>query len=96
MSQIKHLFARLADWWSDLQVQIQRTAKALNQCHRTGTCGLVSEACLADQVVGDGVVDDTQNLTHDHRPGREKKPQRVGGAQHPLPNRSLRKHCIRE
>lgn len=43
-----------------------------------------------------GAVDNAQHFTHHSRPRCEQKPQRVGKAQHPLPDSSLRKYLVHQ
>jgi hypothetical protein len=47
----------------EMQVEIERTPKALDQRHRAGVSALRPEAGLADQMHGDDAVDDPQHRT---------------------------------
>ena len=50
-----------------MDIQVQRTAKTLNQRDRAGVGGRDLVTCFVGQVCLDGAVDDTQCLAHDLR-----------------------------
>jgi len=68
----------------EMNVQIQRTAEALDERDGTGVCRFVGLPSLFDQVRGNDTVDDAEYLTHDRRSTGEQKPQRKEKAQSPL------------
>ena len=49
----------------EMNVEIKRTAEALDQCHCTGLCRSRSKARFVRQVRGDGAVDDAQYPGYD-------------------------------
>jgi hypothetical protein len=57
----------------EMNVEIERTAEALDQCHCAGLCRSHSKARLVRQVRGDGAVDNSQHLTHDSRLAGKQK-----------------------
>ena len=48
-----------------VNIEIERAAKTLDQRHGAGVGRLPGEPCLLDQMRGDRAVDDTQHLPHD-------------------------------
>jgi hypothetical protein len=57
----------------EVDVEVQRTAEALDQGHRAGTRPLASEPGLLDQMADDGTIDDAEHLAHDSRTAREQE-----------------------
>lgn len=80
----------------EVNIEVQRTAEALDQGDRAGLGRLTEEARLPDQVRGDAAVDNAEYPTHDLRPARKQEAQRVRNAQHPLAHRLLGKHLVHE
>ena len=60
-----------------VNIQIQCTAKSLNQGDGAGVRHLVSEPRLPDQVCGNHTVDNTQHPSHDRRTAGQEEPQRI-------------------
>ena len=56
-------------------VEIQRTAEALDQRDRAGVCALLGVTGFVDQVCCNGAVDNAQHPAHDRRPAGEQKAQ---------------------
>jgi hypothetical protein len=79
-----------------VNVEIQRTAKPLDQRHGTGARRSAGKPGLPDQVRGNDTVDNAEHLTHDVRAGREQKTQRIRKAQHPLAHRLFGKYLIHQ
>lgn len=78
----------------EVQVEVERTPKALDQRHRAGGSALGTEAGLRREMRGDAALDDAQHRTHDLGAAREEKAQGIGNAQHPLPHRLLGKDLV--
>ena len=70
-----------------VDVQVQRAAKALDQGHGAGLRGCLGQSRLADQVRGDGPVDDTEHGRQDGRFGGKQEAQQERHAQDPLAQR---------
>ena len=70
-----------------VDIEIERTAEALDGRHRTGAGAPTRVTSLPDLVGGQYAVDDPLHPAHHHRAGREQKTQRIRKAQHPLANR---------
>ena len=67
-----------------MNIQIQGTAKTLDQRDRTGVSSLPGVTGFMDQVRCNGTVHDAQHPGHDRRLGGEQKSQWVREAQYPL------------
>lgn len=78
----------------EVNIQIQCTAKVLNQGDGAGVRRLASEPRLPDQVRGNHTVDNTQHPAHDRRTAGQQEPQRIWKAQHPLSHRLFRQDLI--
>ena len=60
-----------------MDVDVKRTAEALDQRHRASACGLASESGPMDQVAGDHTIDDAEHLAHDRWAAGEQEMQRI-------------------
>ena len=56
-----------------VDVEVERTTKALDQSDRAGSGRLVSVTCFSDQMCGNDTVDDAQHATHDLGPAGEQE-----------------------
>ena len=83
-----------ASMHSKVDVEIQRTAEALDQGDRAGLGRLTGEPGLLDQVRGDAAVDDAEHPAHDRGAAGEQETQRIRDAQHPLAHRLLGKDLV--
>jgi hypothetical protein len=73
----------------EVDIEIKRPPKSLNQGDGPGMCGGFGIAGLVGQVRGNGAVDDAQHLAHDFGLTGKQKAQRERYAQHPLPHRLM-------
>ncbi len=78
----------------EVEIEVQRTAEALDQRHRAGACRLAGEPGLLDQVTGDDTIDDAEYLAHDRWTAGEQETQGIRKAQHPLAHRLLGEDLI--
>lgn len=75
-----------------VNIEVQCTAKPLNQCYRAGAGCLSRIACFPDLMHGDKTVNDARHLGRDQRAAGEKKEQLEWETEHRLMwpvNRSL-------
>jgi len=78
----------------EVDVEIQRTAEALDQGHGARLRPRVRQSGFPDQMRRDRPVDDAQHLAHDLRGARKQKPQCKRHTQHPLPHGLAGQHFI--
>jgi hypothetical protein len=67
-----------------VDVEVQRTAEALDQGDRAGPGRLVAMARFLDQMRGNDAVNDAQHLTHDLGPAGEQEAQGIRETEHPM------------
>ena len=80
----------------EMDIQVERTAEALDQRDGTGLCRRLRVAGFPDQMCGKGPIDDAQHLAHDRRPAGKQKPERVWETQHPFTHRRMRQDFIHQ
>jgi len=57
----------------EVDIEVERTAKALDQGHCASLCGGFGKTGFVDQMRGNGAVDDAQYLAHNGGlPGKQK------------------------
>ena len=71
----------------EVEVEIQRTAEALDQGDCPGLGPRAGKPGLLDQVGGDAAVDDAEHPAHDGRAAREQQTQGIRDTQYPLAHR---------
>ena len=67
-----------------MDIQVQRTAKTLDQGDGTCVSGLFCIAGFPGQVCSNGAADNTQRLAHDFRLAGKQEPEGKWHAEHPL------------
>lgn len=79
-----------------MDIEVKRTAEALDQGGRAGLGRLTGKTGLLDQICSDATIDDAEHPAHDCRAARKPETHRVRDAQHPLAHRLLGKHLIHQ
>ncbi len=77
-----------------VNIQIQCTAKTLDQGYRAGAGCLSRITCFLDQMHGDDAIDYPEHLARDHRTAGEEKTQQEWKTEHPLAHRLMGKYLI--
>ena len=80
----------------EVNVQVQRRAKALDQRHGAGVAGGSGEACLLQQEAGNRAPDGVQYQRQRSGISSQQESQRKGQRQHPLAQRTRGQHLISE
>jgi len=80
----------------EVNIQIQRTAKTLDQRDRAGVRRLMRQSGLLDQVRSNHPVNDAEHLAHDRRAAGEQETQWKRKTQHPLAHRLFRENLIHQ
>lgn len=68
----------------EMDIEVQRRAKALDESDSTRPGPVVCIACFPDQMGSDDAMDDAQHPPHDLRPAGEQETQLVRETQYPL------------
>gem|GEM_PF-1706488 len=68
----------------EMDIQVERGAKPLDQRDGAGVGSLFRKACLPDQMRGNHAVDDAEHLAHDRRTTGKQKTQGIRETEHPL------------
>ena len=77
-----------------MNIEIQRTAEALNQCDRAGPGRLVGVPRFLDQMRSDDPVNGAQHTPHDLGPTGEQETQLERETQYPLAYGLLGQHFV--
>jgi hypothetical protein len=78
----------------EVDVQVQRGAKALHQCHRAGVARGAGKAGFVQKMPAYRAVHGAENQRQRIRVRSQQEPQGIRQRQHPLPQRTLRQHLI--
>ena len=80
----------------EVNIEVNRTAKALDQRHDTRLGLGFLKACFLAKVERNGVRYDVEHLTHDLRSDCQEEPNLDGKADHPLANRFDGEHFVHQ
>ena len=69
----------------EVDIEIKRTAKTLDERYCTGAGGTAGVPSLPNLVGSKRPINDAQHLAHYRRADSEQESQGIRGAQHPLP-----------